>query len=779
VGGQRYRFGGFELDASEQVLHGAAGAQQLQPKVAQMLVWFLDRPGALVTREELFAALWPGTHVADEALTQIIAKLRRALDDDPKRPRFLETVPRRGYRLLATVEQPASAPLAPAALPSLPAYRDRFVGRQEELGELAARFAAGARLVVLLGPGGAGKTRLACRYAGERAADWPGGVRFCDASEARSADEVAHAAGRALDLIAAGDDPVAHAAAAMRACGRALFLFDNFEQVVGHAAATLARFVDSAPEACFLVTSRERLKLRGEIVLEVAPLPLADSIALFAERASTAAPSFHLDGGNGADVARLARLLDGLPLAIELAAARTPVLSPAAMVERLGRRFELLRSSQRDVAPRHSTLAAAIDWSWELLDPPQRSALMQLALFDGGFDLDAAEAVLDLRAWPGALAIDVVQSLTEKSLLKREAARFGMLAAVREYAAERLRDHPSLPSLRRRHAAHFVALAERIAPELWGRDQLARLRRLAEEHDNLRAALEWALAHDGELAVRLGAALWRFWWMQGHLADGRRWLERALAVERTTPLRGRALLGLGVITHYLGDYPRAQAALDELLAAARAAGDVASEIDGLHAAAAVALQTGGFPHAHALYQTGDDAAARLGDARRIAANRSGRGLLALYEGRLDEAARLYQEAIALHRQLGDSSGAASSLVNLGHTTFRQQRIDRAAALFEEALALFRAARNLPFVAECLEALAAVAARQSRDETAVVLWSAARALAEATGAVTDPHMRPEYERAVREAGARLPVEALDGRRAEGTALSADLLAGRAA
>ena len=279
---------------------------------------------------------------------------------------------------------------------NLPSERDAFVGRIAELQALAQELDAGARLVTVVGPAGTGKTRLACRYGRAWLGDWPGGVYFCDLSEARSVDGVFFAVAMALEVPLGKGDPGVQIGHVIASRGRCLVILDNFEQITEHAQATVGHWLDRAANAAFVVTSRERLHLAGEAIFPIEPLPLAsDALELFAARARAQRPDFVLNDANRAAVAEVVRLLDGLPLAIELAAARVRIFSPAQLVERMRDRFRLLAGA-RGAAARQATLKAAIDWSWDLLAPWEQAALGQCSVFEGGFTLEAAEAVLDL-----------------------------------------------------------------------------------------------------------------------------------------------------------------------------------------------------------------------------------------------------------------------------------------------------------------------------------------------------------------------------------------------
>jgi len=331
-----------------------------------------------------------------------------------------------------------------------PAERDAFIGRSAELRALAARLDGGSRLLTILGPGGTGKSRFVRRYGRSWLGDWPGGIYFCDLSDAKSLDGILSAVAVALAIPLGKDDPGMQLGHAIAGRGRCLMILDNFEQIVEHAASRVGRWLDRAVEASFIVTSRERLHLPGEGILALDPLPVKmDAIDLFVARAREQVPDFVLGDGNRDAVAEVVRLLDGLPLAIELAAARVRVLSPTQLVTRLRDRFRLLAGS-RTASARQATLRAAIDWSWDLLTPWEQGAFAQCSMFAGGFTLDAAEAVLDLSPWPDApLAMDAIQALVDKSLLRTwvpaergrydiEEPYFGMYISIHEYAEQKL-----------------------------------------------------------------------------------------------------------------------------------------------------------------------------------------------------------------------------------------------------------------------------------------------------------------------------------------------------
>ncbi len=352
---------------------------------------------------------------------------------------------------------------------SLPAERDSFVGRHEPLQDLAHRFEAGARLVSILGIGGTGKTRLAKRFGWAWLGDFSGGVWFCDLAQAVTLDGIAYAVGQGLDVPLSGADPVGQLANAIAGRGACLVILDNFEQVARHAEFTLGRWLDRANEASFIVTSREALNIVGEEAMVLDPLSTGDGASLFLQRAAAARSRYTPTTEDGDVVRRLVKLLDGLPLAIELAAARMRVMSPRMLLDRMSERFNLLISTGGR-PDRQATLRATLDWSWGLLSEPEKIALAQLSVFEGGFTLAAAEAVLDLSPCEARTSwvADVVQSLVEKSLVQNAREnRFALLSAVQTYASERLVATEPLAkradAAQRRHWKWVASLSERAA----------------------------------------------------------------------------------------------------------------------------------------------------------------------------------------------------------------------------------------------------------------------------------------------------------------------------
>lgn len=657
------------------------------------------------------------------------------------------------------------------ALPhNLPAERDPFVGRLDALRALQAAFDGGARLVSLLGPGGVGKTRLALQHARGWLGDFPGGAWFCDLSAATGPEGIVHAVAQALGLPLAGGEPAALIGRALEGRGECLLLLDNFEQVALHAEATVGRWLEAAPQARFAVTTREVLGLGGEQVLNLAPMHAAEAEQLFRLRASAAAGTAVGAPQPGDGVAELVALLDHLPLAIELAASRSRLMSPAAMRERIGQRFQLL-AARGGRSGRQATMRATLDWSWELLQPAERAALAQLAVFEGGFEVEDAEAVVKLPRGTAGWVPDLLQALLEKSWLRTlDGRRLGLLRTVQDYAAERL-----APARRReaeaRHGRHFAALDEARATRGRGveldnivaacRRAVAAGRAEAEPllghawavlHRTGPFALGAALAEDVRRTTPAGTPAWaRTQRVQGAAEAllGRREAARAhyrealaaLGGPGCEALRSELLSQLALMAVGDGRLPEAEALLDAAQAALPAEAEAAAAAP-VPLALATARYTAASVRARVHIARSDWAAAgrcfeaalavalAAGQRRWEAGLRGNLGSVAQALGRLDDARAHWQAGLALAEEQGDRQWAGNTRCNLGLLLLHGG--EHGAARRELALALETARalghRRLEFTALCN--LGIVAEAQQQHAEAVSLLGEAAACAQA-------------------------------------------------
>ena len=587
----------------------------------------------------------------------------------------------------------------------LPAEPDSFFGRAADLAAIARHFSEGSRLLTLLGPGGTGKTRLAIRYSRGALGEWPGGIWFCDLSDATTLDSIHYAAASALNVRLASGDPEAELTEAIAGRGRCLIVLDNFEQVVQHAADTVGRWLD-AHDATFIVTSRERLHVPGEVVQVVEPLPVdGPAIELFVARARAVRRELMLDEAQRSVIAEIVKLLDGLPLAIELAAARIVALSPSQLLERLRDRFKLLAG--RRGASRQSTLRATIDWSWQLLSAWEQAALEQCSVFEGGFTLAAAEQIIDLAYWPEAPPIlDVMQALVDKSLLRRwipsdapsrheiDEPYFGMYISIHEYAVEkcRARGSESLRDVQERHGRYFAGFGTDEAIErLFTHGGPKRMRALRHELDNVVYACRSAIARaDAATAVACYRAAWEVLALQGPFRIAVALGDEILAMPGLDDrLAEQARLSISEALARVGATEGLEARLTEALERVRAIADRKLEVRILGRLGNLCLWSGRVEEARSRYEDALQCACAIGH-RLLEARMHGNVAIAYHErGRHDEAATHYEAALAIEREIGSVRDEAITLCNLADLLGARGQIDRARQTFVAALALLR------------------------------------------------------------------------------------------
>ena len=637
---------------------------------------------------------------------------------------------------------------------NLPVPATPFLGREYELGEVRGLL-EGARLLTLTGPGGTGKTRLGLQAAAEASERFPDGVFWVPLAPLRDAELVLEAAGQALG---AQDGTAEHIADR-----RLLLLLDNFEHVV-EAAADLAALLAACPNLQLLVTSRELLRVPGEQAYPVPPLEPQDGEELFAARARAALPDFVPTPA----VPELCERLDNLPLALELAAARVRVLSPEQLLERLSQRLDLLKAG-RGADPRQQTLRATIEWSHGLLDADEQRLFARLAAFRGGCTLEAAEAVCDAE-------LDTLESLVDKSLVRvREGDRFWMLETIREYALERLEESGGLDDLRRRHAAYFTALGEEAEPVLLGGDPAEALDRLERDHDNIRAALDWAESEgEAELSWRIGGAVWEFWCLRGHAPEGWRRLESALRLgDGSTPARAKALTGRAHLAGDAGASVEVQVLrAEEALAAYRELGDEwGIAYNELQVAGAIA-ESGEMERARALFEESARRLHELGDEHH--ALQAARSLAWTCEelGDRERSKELHRENLARARASGNRLMEARSLGSLGAILGDEGRLEESLRLLGETYRLDRQLGDPGEIVLDLYRLAATLARAGRAKQAARLVGRGDAHREDAGLALPVWGAAMRDRALVEASERLEADVLAGAQEEGRALTVD-------
>jgi predicted ATPase/class 3 adenylate cyclase/Tfp pilus assembly protein PilF len=629
---------------------------------------------------------------------------------------------------------------------NLPPQLTPFIGREALVAEIRGRLdQPGVRLLTLTGPGGAGKTRLALHVAAELVETYPDGVWFVPLAPVASATLVAATIATALGIRETAAGTIEATLRAYLRPRRLLLVLDNFEHVVS-ASPLIADLLSHCPDIQVLATSRAPLHISGEHELPIPslelpslgrPLRLDDALAseavrLFVDRARAVQHHFALSEENAETIVAICRRLDGLPLAIELAASRVRLLPPKAILARLDSRLTLLTGGGRDRPERQQTLRGAIAWSHDLLDRSEQTLFRRLAVFAGGWSFEAAEAVVDFGSDPPLSVFDGLDALHNASLIRlqesmdRDAAadpRFAMLQTINEFATEQLVASGELARVKENHAAWFVDLAIAAEPHLPGPLAVSWLDRLESDHDNLRAALDWLGGQgDSERAVTLAAAMWRFWWLRGHISEGRRRLETALAADGSAvaAARATALDGAGVLAETQGDYDRAEALHREALALSRERDDTTGIARALGNLGVVAFDRSDDDQATALLEESLALAREIGDQLLVATALNDLGAVAYERGDLDRAEPLYQESLNLRRKAGSGSEIARALNNLGGVAFARGNFDRACQLFAESLSLYRVAGDGWGAAGALLGLAVANHRQGDAPRAVAL-----------------------------------------------------------
>ena len=643
---------------------------------------------------------------------------------------------------------------------NLPAPMTSFVGRQAELAEIG-RLLEENRLITLTGVGGAGKTRLALESAIHALDDLADGVFFADLSALTDPVLVAREVADVLDIRERPGTSILPILADQLRDSEMLLVLDNCEHLRSASAGLAHELLEACPKLRVLATSREPLGVPGEVDFSVPPLGLppaepdvesarsSEAVSLFLARAQAAHPRLVDDEEALMSAARICRDLDGLPLAIELSAARAKVLSLDEIAERLDNRFRFLVSWRRLTPARHRTLKGAIDWSYELLAPEEQDLLARVSVFAGGFTLAAAASVCLDDDDANALAL--IQRLTDASLVTadhREAeTRYRLLETIREYAAERLEEAGDEVSLRRAHVAWFLELAERAAPELTGENQASWFAILEAEHDNLRSALAYlGDSEEPELRLRLTIALTRFWYVRGYLTEARSWLEQALETDNEQPvdLRRRALTAAGAIALLQGDYAVATAFAEQSLDAAREGGNGVYVANALSNLGAIVLAAGDHDRAGALLEEAVALAREVGDERIAALAINNLGDQALTVGDYARAEPLFEESLELLRARGDTANVARSLFNLGAVALMTMRLVEADARLSESVVLSRQLEDKEDLAWCLEGFAGLAAARQEGERAAVLLAAADTLLSEIGADFKPFERQLHD-----------------------------------
>lgn len=713
---------------------------------------------------------------------------------------------------------------------NLPRQLTTFVGREPEIAE-AKRMLASAPLLTLTGPGGVGKTRLAIEIAGELLDEFDEGIWFIDLGVLTDPDFVVPAIASAMGVMPAPGQAILATVMEHLRGRRVLLVFDNCEHLLDATASAVDSLLRNNNLLRIVATSREGLAIPGETVRPVpslsvpnleaaAPdeLPRYEAIRLFVERAMAAVPDFRITDRNAPAVAQICRRLDGVPLAIELAAARVRALPVEQIAARLDDRFRLLTGSSRITVPRHQTLRQTIDWSHELLAEDERAVFRRVSVFIGGASLEAAEAVCAGPPVDEYAVLDILSRLVDKSLVvadtEGDEARYRQLETVRQYGRDKLLESGEARDTLVRQRDWYVNMVAQAEPEFFrGVESGAWLARLDREHDNLRAVLQWSMDEPGEArqGLQLAAGLWRFWEIHGHLEDGRAWLERFLQLTEgeVSALRADAYTGAGILAFMLGDQAAASVLHERSLELHREVGDSDGIAFAANNLANAAVLSGDYATARRLYQTVVDWAKERDDPRvvgfssvnmaeavaldgepekaraqydegiaafRQASDRWGEamaldslGVMLARQANPGEADGLHQQALEISRQIGDERGVARALAHRGDVAVRTGDRDRAKGLYLESLEIRRRLGDLPGTASAMEKLASVVTEENPRAAAVLLGAAER-VRDLIRAPVPRAVREEYEAFRQTVQALLGEVPFEDARAEGRRLS---------
>ncbi len=808
-------FDEFVLDPARRLLQKNNQTINLNSKTLDLLLALIEKSGEIVTKDELLDTVWANQFVEENNLTVHIAALRKALGEKKGEHRFIVTVPGKGYVFVAEIERKSLDQTENTAISvrenqppdfSVSAKlskRESLIGREREIAEIKDLLQTNdINLITLTGTGGTGKTSLARAIGFELFDNFADGVFFTELASIANAELLFPAIVQSVGAEEFNKNTPLESLKTFFEERRVLLILDNFEQIAS-AAPLLQELLDSSDHLKILVTSRIPLRLKNETEYRVAPLAVPEksassvdeltefpAIDLFLVRARNARPNFVLTPKNAPPIAAICQKLDGLPLAIELAAARIKVLSPPEILKRLENSLDLLTGGATDLPERHQTMRATVKWSYDLLDDVEKTIFRRLAVFSGGFTIDSAEAVTG-KSWrkgerekgrkgEGDLSVlndfeeinknehenftgqnlspsphlpispsphlpfspsvlDGIVSLLDKALLTAKemacgGVRLGMLEVVREFALECLEESGESETLRQNHARYFLVLAEESEPNLLSEQSVETMEKLESEHNNIRAALHWSLVKDAETAARLTAALRYFWLNRSHISEGRNWMEAALnkSKEISSTVRTKLLNGFGQFTRNQGDYETAQKVYREGLAVAVEAEDWQQIANSKFGLATLATRQGDFANAQVLTEEVLEISRRIGDESIMCFALAALADLELARGETAAARPLIEQSLVISENLGNKLVSSVNLTNLGIVSFSEKNYNAAQTQFVESLKIAHELGNKSVVSCALDGLAALFEKSGNAEKSAQLAGAAESLRESIG-----------------------------------------------
>jgi len=790
-GSGAFRFGDFELDPVAYELRRAGVRVRLPRQPLDLLLLLVSRAGELVPREDIARCLWPDAVFVDvdAGIHTAVLKIRRALGPNGAQTPFVESVPGRGYRFAAEVTRARIAEPSRRE-PKLPADLTSFVGRLKELEELP-RLLVTSRLLSVTGSGGVGKTRVAVRLASQLVDRFPDGVWLVDLGPLTLPDLLAQTVADVVGVRASPARSEREALADFFRDRTALLLLDTCEHVIAACAALVEELLRDAPGLRVVATSREALALPGEVVYRLPSLslpdetaPIADVLAseagcLFIERAKAVDPSFVPSGEHAQSIARICCRLDGIPLAIELAAARVAMLAPDQIEARLEDRFRLLTAGARTAVPRQRTLEATVDWSHQLLSDHERVLLNRLSVFPASWTLEAAEAICGAPPLPPGETLNLLSRLADKSMViidhqANAAYRYHLLDTVRDYARGRAQADGAARDVQQRHFDFFYERFRDSQRIMRGAGQLPRLTQLRLELDNVRAALDWGLASPAraEAGVDLAGALFWYWTKCGLFAEGKRWLGRAVALGASPRIQARAMVGLAHMYHFQGDQAPVVDLGMQTVRLGREHGDAWAISVGWFLQALASFELGQLDEA----RTAALAALEAADAHGELVERGGPLMVlanvALARGNQDEALRLFDESIDVHRRGGDAWGLSVLLTVAAGLRVVRDDFSGARSQATEALALCRALDDPRGTAWSLEVFAGLLAAGGRLDDAARTWGLSDTLVGTSGGALTATIGWIRDRHIERARRALGEAAFDHARREGGRMTVD-------
>jgi len=757
----RVAFGDFVFDSDTRELLCGGNRVTLSPKAFQLLEVLIEgRPRAL-SKSVLLNRLWENTFVVEANLSNLVGEIRQALGEDSRTPQFVRTVHRFGYAFQC-VERAPEHPFHPddelgshlggsAAIPlplghdrssrnNLPQQLTRFIGRQREIATVRS-LASQTRLTTLCGAGGIGKTRLALEVAHDSLDEYADGVWLVEFASISDPQLIPQTVASALNLREERGRSITDAVASYLKSRNLLLVLDNCEHVIGAIAQLADILLRNCPNLRILATSRESLAIAGETLFRVPPLSLPDTatepeaaslgkheaVELFVERVRAVKATFVLNESNAALVAKVCIHLEGIPLAIELAASRLKVLSVEQIAGLLGERLKLLRGGSRTSLPRHQTLLAAIDWSYNLLSETEKTLFRRLAVFSGGWTLEAAEHVCLGEPVDKDNLLELLSGLIDKSLVlldERDGQqRHRFMMTLLEYAQEQLAQTEEAAAIYRAHAGFFNALVLQGESRSMSAGENTWLDRIKIEYDNIRSALSWISKDEPEAGIRLAAALWRFWYLNGYLQEGRRWLEELLTRQPASTddvIRAKAINRLAVTAVLQGDGATAQTLATQALSVARESGGDGEAATALNTMAIIAGEQCNFSAARALLEESLGIRRESGDRALTANTLNNLGILSFRQGEFDAARRFYEESLAHFLEVGDRHGMAMTLLNQGELASRTGDRSSAQLKIQEALTLAKELKDRSLIPVAMNSLGKMLLSEGNDPAAYQL-----------------------------------------------------------